>query len=76
MFMLSLFFLLASSSFVRPVLIIRADKTPYKWKPGQDWTKLIPNEKFSEFCVYDITNCSDEIEKLNDSSDKYKPVLR
>ena len=61
--------LLASSSFVRPVIVIHATKNPFKSKPEKVWTKPIPNEKFGELCIYDTARCSDEVEGLKDRLD-------
>jgi hypothetical protein len=60
---------LASSSFDRPVLIIHADKSPFKWRPEKVWTKSIPNGKFGEFCIYDTVRCSGGVKGLKDRID-------
>jgi hypothetical protein len=67
--LIALAILLKSSNFVRPVLIIHADTTPFKWKPEKVWTKSIPNGKFGEFCIYDTVRCRGEVEGLKDRLD-------
>jgi len=69
LFLVVLVVMLASSSFVRPVLIIRANTSPFKWKPEKVWTKSIPNGKFGEFCIYDTARCSGEVKGLKDRLD-------
>ena len=75
LFLAVLVVLLASSSFVRPVLIIRADTSPFKWKPEKVWTKSIPNGKFAEFCIYDTARCSGEVKGLKDRLDSSNMLI-
>lgn len=50
-------------------IVIRADTSPFKWKPEKVWTKSIPNGKFGEFCIYETVRCSGEVEGLRDRLD-------
>jgi hypothetical protein len=66
LFLAVLVVMLACSSFVQPILTIRADTSPFKWKPEKIWTKPIPNGKFGEFCIYDMDKCSNQNESIRD----------